>query len=279
MRNGVGSAIKWIALSVWVSTILVGCKSNAPILPRLTPDNNKKTSQLLSKVHENSFRPRTVSFKASATFVSGDKTNSFKLTARIQPDSVIWLSISAYGYEAVRVLARPDSLFFMNRPDKKYFAGDYSYVNQRMNVELDFQVLQSLLLANSIGLEEMEKVRRYNDKNYYVLSSVNKRKLKKAREKDKSIRTDDDLVFSNWIDPELFRIAKVVMLDLRYNQSVSVAYSDFREVKGFRVPYQMETTIASSQYAELKAEYSRFEVNESLSYPFKVSSKYDEIRD
>ena len=256
--------------------ILSGCKSSKDLGAGIRPDLNKKTTQLVEKINENAFMPKTLSFKATAKVKSGEKSNSFKMSVRMKPDSVIWISITAYSYEAARILATPDSLFFINRMDKKYFAGSYDFINEKLSVDVDFKTLQSILLGNSVGLDEMDKVKRSSDKDYYLLSSYRKAKLKKLREK--SYKSDDDeLVFSNWISADFFRIIKLGILDLRYNQSAVVEYSSFSDEGGYKVAHKMDATITSNQMAHISAEYYRFEINQEENFPFKISDKYESL--
>jgi len=271
-----------ILLIGFITSFVIGCKSAAKITNRIKPDNNKKTTQLLEGMQANAFQPNTVSFKASGKLNDGEKSNSFKLNIRMRPDSIIWISVTAYSYEAARILATPDSLFLINRAEKKYFKGDYAFINQRLNVDVDFHSLQAILLANSIGLDEMDKVRRSNDKDYYLLSSFRKAKLnrkakmKKGKEKEKQDKFDE-LVFSNWVDPETYRIARLGILDLRYNQTAVVNYSEFSEESGYQVPHQMDIAIAGKKMVTIETELYRYEVNEALSFPFKISSKYERM--
>jgi hypothetical protein len=267
---------RFLQILLLASTVasLVGCKTAQRIGNRVKPDKFKKTDHLLAGMKEKEFKPSTVSYKVSGKMTDGDKSNSFKLNIRMRPDSVIWISVTAYSYEAARLLATPDSLFMINRAEKKYFKGDYEFINQRLNVDIDFQSLQAILLANSIGLEEMDKVKRSPDKDYYLLSSYRKAKLKKMQKKEDKF---DELVFSNWVDPETYRIAKLAILDLRFNQTAKVTYSEFSEEGGYIVPHGMLVEIAGQKMITIDNEIYRYEVNEELSFPFKISSKYERM--
>lgn len=265
----------FISLLSLALVFLSGCKSSKDLGDIIRPDLNKKTNQLVEKIQENEFLPKTLSFKATAKVKSGEKSNSFKMNVRMRPDSVIWISVTAYSYEAARILATPDSLFFINRMDKKYFAGSYDFINEKLSVDIDFKTMQAILLGNSVGLDEMDKVKRSNDNDYYLLSSYRKAKLKKLREK--SYKGDDELVFSNWISPDLYRIVKLGIMDLRYNQSAVVEYTSFSEEGGYQVAHNMNATITSNQMAHISAEYYRFEINQEENFPFKISDKYEAL--
>lgn len=267
--------VRFLSISSFVLILLTGCKTTGKLADRIKPDINKKTNQLLEKVEENAFTPDLVSFKASGKMDDGEKSNSFKLNIRMKRDSVIWISVTAYSYEAARILATPDSLFFINRPEKKYFRGDYDFINEQLNVDIDFKSLQSILLANSMGLDEMDKVKRSGDKDFYILGSFRKAKLKKMKEK--SEKFDGDLVFSNWVDPETYRIAQLGILDLRYNKSATVKYSDFSKEGPYNVAHKMEVNVSSAQPVKISAEYYRFTINETLNFPFKISDKYEPL--
>lgn len=237
---------------------------------------NKKTAFIVDQVKQNEFYPNTISFKANTTVKSGSKSNSFRASFKIRKDSIIWISITKLGYEAARVYATPDTLMIINRIEKKYFAGNYKYLEEKYHINLNFSYLQSMLLGNSIGLEEPRKLKRTQNRDFYKLSSLSKRKLKRVTEKGR-IPTRD-LVFVHKIDPETFRVINLSILDLHLNQSAEVGYSDHLEIEGKSVPQKVNMQIRSNQIVEVEAEYSKIELNNKLSFPFKISKKYEPLQ-
>lgn len=255
---------------------LVGCGSTEGLKDSVKPDN-RKTGQIIANVFEHEFEPEYLSFRGGTTIRKGEMTNSFKATIRMKRDSVIWISVTAYGYEAFRLLAREDSLFLINRTEKTYFEGDFDFLTNQTGVELDFGLLQSILLGNSIGFEEAEKVKRTNAKDFYMLSSLNRHQIKRVMEKDKEVRKFDEVVYSHWVDPETYRIAQLAALDLSRNKTVRFEYSEFESFEGKLLATQIDGYFEGSEPIHMKSEYSRVSIEDELSFPFKIPSKYVEM--
>ncbi len=254
---------------------LLACKAKKPVVESQSPEFSKRTQQLLEKMDSVAFVPENVSYKSSVKVSSGSKSNSFKATIRIQKDSLIWMSIVAYGMEGARLLATPDSFFIINRIDKKNYSGNYAYLEEQLQIEMDFQTLQTILLGNALALDDFEKIRRSNDKDFYMLSSMRKKRLKKAQEKN--YKADQELVFSNWVHPETYRLMKLAIVDLKYNQSATFEYSDFQEVEQYMVPHRMYVRILANQIFDIEVENSKFVINKPLKFPFKLNDKYDSL--
>ena len=106
--------------------------------------------ELIEQLDKNEFRFKSISTKVEIEFID-EKSTSFKAHLRVQKDSVIWISITPlFGIEMARVMITQDSVMLMNRVKAEYFKGDFAYINKMFNVELDFEMLQALLVGNSI---------------------------------------------------------------------------------------------------------------------------------
>ena len=89
---------------------------------------------------------------------TSNKKTSFKTHLRIRKDSVIWMSITSIGIEAARVIITQDSVKLIDRLKKQYFLGDFKYINQLLGADLDYQMLEALLIGNSLDFNEKEKI-------------------------------------------------------------------------------------------------------------------------
>lgn len=91
----------------------------------------------------------TAMFKGRGKFDQAGGNQSFGYRIHIKKDEMIWASISAFGIEGVRILARADSFFVLNRLKDEYYAGGYDYLEEKLGVKLDYQLLQDLLMGNA----------------------------------------------------------------------------------------------------------------------------------
>lgn len=240
---------------------------------------NKKTNLIVEQIQKNeSGYPKALSFKAATEMTSLGKTTSFKAQVRMVSDSVIWVSITAYSYEVARILATPDSVKYFSRTDKKFYTGNYDFITKKLGVKFDFYDLQSLILAHSFGLNDIEKIRRSNSKNRYVLSSVKQGQLKRL-EKGKGDWNDEfEVVYTNWVNPDTYKIERVELLNMINQNKASIQYSAFENIEQYVVLSAFKMNIIAEKNSEISSSFSKITVNTPLKFPFKISSKYEQIQ-
>jgi len=213
--------------------------------------------------------------KFSADYKSGDKKQSFSGQFRIRKDSVIWMSIYAVmNIEVFRVLITQDSVFLLNRLKKTYYHKEIGFLNEQLGTDVDFGILQSLLIGSDFNYYEPDKFSLNTNDDEYKLSTVGRRKLKKY------INNRDDLdmvlVQSMWINKSDYKIKKQsVRLVRNPNKKVVVQYTDFKEVNQQVFPFQMQFKLIGEQTINLSVKYKSVVIDKVQSFPFKVSKKYN----
>lgn len=272
--------MKQVLLFVFVLTFgLVGCnatKKTSRSEARVV--GNKKTQFILSQIEKNEAnKPKSLSFKSATEVKTDDKTTTFKASVRMVPDSVIWMSITAYSYEVARIIATPDTIKYVSRTDKKFYVGNYDFIESKMGVSFSFDDLQSLLLAHSFGLENPENINKRNSKNSYVLSSINKRKLKRMQKGKELYPEDVEVLYVNWVNPENFQVEKVSLTDVNTQNSASIQYLTFENLAQYVVLSSFKMDIIAKKKIEITSTFSKFTVDVPLKFPFKISSKYEQI--
>lgn len=258
---------------------LVGCKtSKTATSGKQQKLGNKKTQVIVAQIQENESKaPKTLNFKASTEVITPEKTTTFKANVRMVTDSVIWMSITAYSYEVARVLATPDSIKYVSRTDKTFYIGGYEFIEKKMGVGFTFNDLQSLILAHSFGLNDSLEIKKRTSKDSYVLSSINKRTLKKMQKGKEDYPQNTEVLYSNWVNPESFQIEKVQLMDVTTQNIASIQYSSFEKIKDLLVLSSFKMNIIAKNRIDINSDFSKISVNESLSFPFKISSKYEAI--
>ncbi len=276
--------VKIWALAVMATLFIPGCKEGQKAIDGKGTLVNKRLAEVLANIEKReSNLPHYISFKSATEIIEGEKTTSFKASVRMVPDSVIWISISAYKYEVARILATPDSLKFFIRTEKKYYRGDYEYIAKKLNVDFSFDDIQALLLGHSIGLNEIEKIRLRTSKKEYILSSIgNKHKLKKLAENPEAVKVDPgkgELLFSNWINPDDFSVFRALIVDLQDSKRVLIENNDFENFDGLYLPTSIKMDIIAEKETVIKSQYSKIHVDRELKFPYKVSEKYEPLEE
>lgn len=259
--------------------IFFGCKSTKEVTKQKL--EHYSTKELLDSLENYEMHFQSLSTKAEITYFD-EKETSFKANLRIRKDSAIWISITpALGIEFARVLVTKDTVLFMDRMHNKFFAGDFTYINKLFNVELDYKMLESLLIGNSIEFEKNEKIKTSIDrqKDLYFIGTERKRKvkkdIKKELKKDKEIIKDQTQIL--WIYPNSFKIAELLLKDPEKNQSLQGIFSDHRIVENQILPFKLNYTIESKKTLKIDVNYGKVTLNNDLNFSFKIPEKYEQI--
>lgn len=259
-----------------LSLIFSGCKSTRKVIKE--PIKEEGADYLFGKLKENELKFDWFEAKFSLDLMIDKKKNSFRGHIRMRRDSAIWVSFSpALGIEMARLLITTDSVKFLNRLNKTYFAGDYQFVNAFLGTNVDFDVMQSILLGNDLTYYEDGKFRVSYDSKEYHLVTGGRSKLKKY------VRNEEDAqrayIQNIYLSPETFKITKMKIKELtKESKKLDAFYSDFQIVEDQLIPLHLMYNITAEKPVEVDVRYSKVKLNSPQSFSFKVSAKYERIQ-
>lgn len=282
-------------------------KKETVVVTTVKEIDTKSPSYLLEKMYQNETRFETMSAKFSADLNTAGNNTSFKITLRIRKDSAIWMSVSpALGIEVARVLITKDSVFFMNRINETYFAGDFTYFSNLLNTAVDYPLLEALLVGNAIERFTAEDFMVFQERNQLVLSTHKKRLIKKtlqkqeraekmerkekpdraekleAKEKNiitKTAPTDTAVYVQNiWLNADTYKIEEYRYRDINPDKLLHILYSNFNTVEGNSIPHDIKLMLSGGQAARLGISYSKITLNGEVTFPYTVPEKYEQIK-
>lgn len=241
--------------------------------------------KLYDHVQFNKIRYKTLSLKFSADYQKGEESQSFGGTIRIKKDSFIWISVvPALGIEAARIFITRDSIKVINRIKSTYFTGNFSYLKKMLNLEIDYDLLESIL-TNELFIysrtpDEEETVRGFKtlvDSNQYVIQSVRERKVNRKIKKNKT----NDLIFQEiYIIPEIFKIVRITINDFEFLKSLDLKYTNFNPFEEQLFPQNINCKIQDrNNVINVSIEYNKITINKDLEYPFSIPEKYTKSSD
>jgi len=235
---------------------------------------------LVSKLKEHELKFNQFSAKFNATYIVDKKKTNVSGNLRILHDSIIWISITpALGIEAVRFILTPDSIKYLNRLNDTYLIQSFTYINQLINKTLDYDMAQAFLIGNDFSLYESNSFRASVDNQQYKLNTVDRRKIRRFVRK-----SDDDIsipIQSIWLDPENFKISKVLLKEAeRDSRKFLATYSEFENIEGKLIPTVLDFRVETvDKKIRIMINYSKIQIDQEQSYPFKVPGSYMEIKD
>lgn len=239
----------------------------------------KNTKTLTSNLKVSEFKFDRLKARLSIETDIDSSSNSFTVALRMKRDSVIWMSLSKLGIEGARVLITKDSVKFINTIKGQYFIGDFVYLSKFLNTELDFEVIQSLLIGNSVTFyDEAEKIKPGIDNCQYTLGTIRKYKLRKVMGKGKELK---EAVQSIYMIPETFKIARILFYDFNPDRSFDAQFGAFavpEKSNNQLFPYKMNYIIKAQKNVTIAIDYNKVQLDEELSFPFKIQDNYERIQ-
>lgn len=266
-----------IVVLIICSIFFVSCKNqkklaqNTPVSTKCNLDY-KNSRTLISNLKANEFCFERFSAKMSVDATIDSSFNSFTITLRMFKDSLIWMSISKVGLEGARVLITKDSVQFINKMNNTYFKGDFNYISNMLNTPLDFEILQSLLVGNSVTFyNDDEKLKPGIDDCQYLLGTIRKFKLRKV-EKGKELKEPAQSIY---MLPESFKIARIVFYDFNPDRVFDAHFSNFEKIDSAQYfATKMNYSIKTSKNISIDINYSKPRLGEEQSFPFKIPDNY-----
>ncbi len=244
---------------------------------------NYSKNKLHDLIVENQNSIESFSSRFSSNININNQKYSFKGNLRIKTDSIIWISISAaLGIELIRMICTPDSLQFVYRLDQSFYSGDYEFIKEKYNLDIDFNTLQSLLL-NRYMLVNNDNPRNpvkgyysFTENGYYLLQSIKPRKIEKLQKKDEEL---DLFVHKLIIEPDNFNIKNNIFEDFVNNRKLSVEYNSFKKYENKRFPNAVSIHADDNKsHLDINLNLSRIEFNKRFRYSFKIAEKYKEMK-
>lgn len=264
--------------------LVFSCKSTKEFYTNDGKLRNISDAKLINSVESNYTEYSNIFFKKFKAEVSfnGEK-KSFKGNLFLQKDSSIVVSINPLmGIELFRVKLSPNKVEIIDRPKKKYSAGNYQILWDKFMIELDYETVQRILLNElytyPITRLDDRYIKRYKHDiagDHYQLKSVKSGRMDRKYRREKT----EALVLHEFsILPEIFKVSKSYIKDFGVNSEVTIDYSNFVSIHNQFVPSLLSIKGQRDQKAfSMIVKFENIELNSENSIGFKVSSRYEKI--
>ena len=271
---------RYIYISVFLfccALFFSSCKTGRYIMKR--PLKEYGADYLLEQLEANDLQFHSFSAKAAVDYYENGKRNSFKVQLRVVKDSVIWMSVvPAMGIEAARIKIEKDSIFFLNRINKTYLKGDFAFLKKQLKVDVDYNIIQALITGSGFPFYHAEKFKASIDGREYRLATSDRVQQRRT------IRSDSEkrqiMVKSSWIIPESFKISRIKLKEIKENsRKIDANYDEYMEFNNQLFPKNLSFDLSDKEMPfSINIKIIRIEFDQKkLSFPFKISSKYEPI--
>ncbi|MDX5421528.1 MAG: DUF4292 domain-containing protein [Hymenobacteraceae bacterium] len=234
--------------------LLAGCKKET------VPSTAATTTESVGNVVVNNLDFNYLSSRGQFTMNDKNDNLSSGISLRMKKDSVIWISVlPGLGIEAARMKLTQDSVYMMNRLRKEYVATDYKFLRSKLNIDVNFEVVQAIILGNyqARGAEK-------------VIDEQEMQHVQQLRE---------NLLFDYFIAERNNKLERLNVLDQNTGNTITVRYNSFQEIG--RIPFAhalVAQVLQQGEVSDFTLSHNKVAItDEKLDFPFGVPGDYKRL--
>jgi hypothetical protein len=242
--------------------IMVSCKAKKLLVntPAVPPATVVKPVNRMNAVKEAQLNFNTFSAKANTTLGIDANNNDVILNIRINRDREIWVSVAAtiLNVEVARAVITPDSINIINKLQGVYIKKPFSYVYKYANKQINYKMLESLLVGNAIP----------------EILNDNNADFKPASENTEISDSLQELLYKLLLGPDM-KVRQFSLSNQSVGQSLQVNNNAFIQVDGKIVPSQIDIqSVSQNKKIQVNLHYTKVDIDQPLQYPFSIPERY-----
>lgn len=243
--------------------VVITANPSVPEEIKTTKIDTIKAIEVVPKVHFETLETNFESIKIKSRIsIKSEKLNqSIPANIHIKKDSTIWISV-AIGLEAARASITKDSIFLLDRLNRKAYKASFKELSKQFNFEITYQMLQSFLVGNlpiSINSEDL---------------------FTKNPNFNQVFQKRNTVEVINKFDLELNRIFEIDASDTTSDVNLKIAYKSYTKVEEKLIPKLIYVFLntdnnASSTNVNIEIEHSKFDfLDRDVRFPFNIPKGY-----
>jgi hypothetical protein len=204
--------------------------------------------------------------KSKLSFKSKDEsTENANVNIHVRKDSLIWLSISKIGIEGVRVMINRDTITVMDRQARTYAKYDFPTLSRQFNFDMDFDLLQALIVGNlPLPKQPAQRVVR-NERDYLLLRQA-----------------EGKVMVDNYIGETDRKLKRLILSEQPTKNTLRLDYDDFATLNNSLFPFTSLVTLdykagTDGQFYQtvLRIKHNKVELTEKdPGFPFTIPTNY-----
>ena len=243
--------------------LFASCKT-AKTGTNLSVKKNASVKQLIALHNKTEFNFNTLQSRLKVDYNGGSAPVSPSVTLRVEKNKQIWMSAKVLGFGVAKMYITPTSVAFYEKINKKYFKGNFEELSAYLGSEVDFNIIQNILTGQSIfDLKPKEYIAEWQAPDQFIIEP------KVQNEKfDMFLK-----LFQKNLKVAGYKISK--SNDKKY---LSVTYEKYQTINNQFFPEILEfNAVKPSKNLKLNVEFRGVQLNETLSFPFKIPDGYTKI--
>ncbi len=260
----------FIVIAIFITGVY-GCRTPRSVVPEVKPLSSADLT--LAEVHANKADFEWMSTRFSGTVKWEDRTHAIAGSMKVRKDSAIYISLAPFlGIEVARAIITRDSVKLINRLESTYYIGNHNFLSKMFNAEMDFFMLQALLLGDDFP----------HFRNDQFLMQANSPLIKlHAQKRTRKIGDENAIEQILSIDPESMQIRTNIIEQTTTGRALRADYKKYDMIQGQSLPTDLQLMFADKgnvNSSNLELFFTRTTLNVPQSMQFSVPDKYTPIR-
>ena len=232
---------------------------SAVIVPPNNPIKVVENEEDKVKIDEIDFK--YLKAKAKVSYKSPNDSKNFTVDIRMKKDSLIWMNISVSGFAVAAGLFDKNTVKLYDKFHGEYNEYTYTDFAEKFNFNVNYDILQSLIVGNRPFKKNKSRVTRENE--YYLLK-----------------QEQDRVLIDNYIG-ENKKLKKLLLTQEDTNNKLTLDFDDFTMLNQYLFPNSSLITVDYKSNEDQKMyqtvvniKHTKVELLDTpLEFPFKVPEK------
>jgi len=286
---------KYLLYFIVIVFTLLSCRTQRAIT-KTTPVRIKdlSTRKIIKSINNSKTERNGLNIKKITCLCeTPEKKISFRMNLKMNTDDYILLFANKMSIPMAKVMMTPDSVKVINYYNKDYSLSDYSYFNSLAGTDIDYFMIQAIFNNDMFSMGENDNEYKdfvsYIDSGYYVLQSLNTKKLDRIFKRNRKERInrilkrkDNDVfvVQSVYVNPVTFKIHKMILDDRINKKQLTIKFSDFCQIKPNGIyPEQIELYYKTpSNFLNIEMKLSKVSAEDVTAPSFIIPEKYKKTK-
>ncbi len=199
--------------------------------------------------------------KAKVSYKSAKDNQSFTVDIRMRKDSLIWMNVSAFGITVATALFNDSLVKLSDKYHGEYKEYSYSSFAEKFNFNVNYDILQALVVGNRPFKKNKSRVTRSNE--YYLLK-----------------QQENKVLIDNYIG-ENKKLKKILLTQEDTSNKLTLDFDDFTTLNQFLFPQSSLITLDYQSKEDQKMyqtlvniKHTKVELLDTpLEFPFRVPEK------
>ena len=238
-----------------VVLILVSCKSKIP----LNTSTKDKSQNKIEDCFKTTKAFKTLNIRSSVLFTDDKKSQRITAEIKIKKDEKILISLKFLGITMAKILATPTSVSYYEKVNGTYFEGDFQLISKWLGTDLNFSLLQNLIVGDALADLNVEK---------FTIVSENEKTIL-------NFDTANGLTKLIGINIEKCMVESTTITEVATQKTMQLQYANPQLFMNYAIPTTLEIIASqNSKTAKIDLKYENIDVDANISFPYAVPNGY-----